>query len=119
MNCLFPRVKVQEGCEKELKKKSLIEKKAEVIEVNLVAFEVCYFKVLDILQRLMCIFWAMSLVHDMNSEKSVNCFLVVNLSKRQYCFSGKSQYCLAVILWNWKVLMLFDMNTKKVSVVWQ
>ena len=80
----------------------------EVIEVDLVAFEMCYFKFLDILQRLMCIFWAMSIVHDMNSEKSVDCF-----------FGCKSPN--VSVLLAWKKSALFSSNSLKLesaSIAW-
>ena len=35
MNCLFPKLKVEEACQKEVKKK------AKVIEFKLVVFEAC------------------------------------------------------------------------------
>lgn len=53
------QIKSVKGRKKEVKKKAELKKIVEVIEVNLVAFEVCYFSkfvVFDILQRLMFIF---------------------------------------------------------------
>ena len=74
MKCLFPKVKVK------------------VIEVNL-WFSKCVFEVISrfsTFYSIWCVFfWAMSVVHDRNSQKGFDYLLVVTLSKCHYCLSGK------------------------------
>ena len=84
MKCLFPKVKMK------------------IIEVNSVAFKVCFlsdFKVLDILQHQMRIFLSHVSSAWYELSKGFWLFISSNSFKVSFLFVWKGRYCLAVILW--------------------